>query len=329
MINSPKHWQSNGALALLLYPLSLIYALGAAVRHKTATPWQAGVPVICVGNIIAGGAGKTPMAINIAKQLKKIGKNPHIVTRGYGGSATGPDKVDEKKNNFSESGDEAILLAHIAPTWVAKERKAGVMAAVYNGADVVILDDGLQNPSVKKDFSIVVVDGGYGFGNKMLLPAGPLRETIKCGISRADAVVVVGEDKFDARADILAVNPTLKIIDAVLEPINADEIKNLDVIAFAGIGRPEKFFDTLQSIGCNIKARHSFPDHHLYVENDILPILQQAKNTNCNVVTTAKDAVKIPLHLLEKISVLKVEIKLINKNSGLLTEMLSGVFKNV
>ncbi|MDH5489218.1 MAG: tetraacyldisaccharide 4'-kinase [Rhodospirillaceae bacterium] len=323
---SPKHWQQAGPIAWALYPFAIIYQAVATARRLITTPWQADVPVICVGNIVAGGAGKTPMAIHIAEQLKKLGKNPHIVTRGYGGRATWPLMVNNEHNDFDETGDEAILLASTAATWVAKDRKIGVMAAIDNDANAVILDDGFQNPSVKKDISIVVVDGGYGFGNKMVLPAGPLRESIASGISRATAVVIVGDDKFNAKADIKAVNPAIKIMQASLEPINAEEIKNRDVVAFAGIGRPEKFFETLKNIDCNIKRKYPFPDHHPYSENDILPILKYAEKNNSVVVTTEKDAVKIPKYLLEKVFVLKVKTKLSDQDDEALKAMLKESF---
>lgn len=328
MIKTPKHWQQTGISAWLLYPLSIIYRMGSAAVRCTTAPWQADVPVICVGNIVAGGAGKTPMAVHIADQIKQLGKNPHIVTRGYGGKSTWPLRVERTNADFNETGDEAILLAATATTWVAKDRKAGVKTAIDNGADVIILDDGFQNPSVKKDLSIVVVDGGFGFGNKMILPAGPLRESITSGIKRADAVVIVGEDKFAARADITAASPEIKIMNAVLDPVNASDIKNLDVVAFAGIGRPEKFFETLQNIGCNVKYQYPFPDHHPYSENDILPILQQAKDANCVVVTTEKDAVKIPAYLIEKIIILQIKAKLGNNDEITLKKMLAEVFKD-
>ena len=323
---SPKHWQQAGPIAWALYPFGMIYQTISTARRLITTPWKADVPVICVGNIVAGGAGKTPMAIYIAGQLKKLGKNPHIVTRGYGGRATWPLMVNDEHNNFDEIGDEAILLAGTTTTWVAKDRKAGITAAIDNGADVIILDDGFQNPSVKKDFSIVVVDGGYGFGNKMAIPAGPLRESIASGISRATAVVIVGDDKFNAKDDIKAENRAIKIMQASLEPINAEEIKNRDVVAFAGIGRPEKFFETLNNIGCNIKRKYPFPDHHPYSENDILPILKYAEKYDCTVVTTEKDAVKIPKYLAEKIFVLKVKTKLANQDNEALEKMLKESF---
>ena len=327
MIKSPKHWQQTGLVPLLLYPFSLIYRMASAFPRMTTSPWRANVPVICVGNIVAGGAGKTPITIDIAMRLKNIGKNPHIITRGYGGDAMGPIMV-EAGANWHDTGDEAILLSATAPTWVAKDRKAGVTSATNNGADTVILDDGFQNPSLVKDLSIVVVDGGFGFGNKMLLPAGPLRESINSGISRANAVVIIGDDKQGARASILESNPKIEILQAHLQPTNGDELKGRDVVAFAGIGRPEKFFETLAEIGCNIKSSHPFPDHHEYSVRDISPILEMAEKINAVVVTTEKDAVKIPVNMLEKITIIKVGIEWSDQDVRKLEKLLLGVMGN-
>ena len=327
MIKSPKHWQRAGIVPLLLSPLSLIYRMASAFPRMIANPLRADIPVICVGNIVAGGAGKTPIAIDIATRLKNIGKSPHIITRGYGGDAIGPIMV-EAGANWHDTGDEAILLAAAAPTWVAKDRKAGVANATNNGADMVILDDGFQNPSLIKDLSIVVVDGGFGFGNKMLLPAGPLRESINSGISRAGAVVIIGDDKQGARASILESNAKIEILQARLRPTNGDELKDRDVVAFAGIGRPEKFFETLAEIGCNIKSSHSFPDHHEYSIRDISPILEMAEKINAVVVTTEKDAVKIPANMLEKITVIKVEIEWAGQDATKLEKLLLGAADN-
>ncbi len=327
MIKSPKHWQQAGAIALLLYPFSLIYRMASAFPRMTTNPWRANVPIICVGNIVAGGAGKTPITIDVATRLKNIGKNPHIITRGYGGDAVGPIMV-ETNSNWHDTGDEAIILSATAPTWVAKDRKAGVASAANNGADTVILDDGFQNPSLIKDLSIVVVDGGFGFGNKMLLPAGPLRESINAGISRADAVVIIGDDKQGARASILQANAKIEILQARLQPTNGDELKDRDVIAFAGIGRPEKFFETITKMGCNLKSSHPFPDHHEYSVRDISPILEMAEKINAAVVTTEKDAVKIPANMLEKITVIKVKIEWVDQGAAKLEKLLLGAANN-
>ena len=331
MIKSPKHWQQTGqkinAVALLLYPFSLVYSVAGTLSRMATIPWKSDIPVICVGNIVAGGAGKTPVAIDIATRLKNMGKNPNMVTRGYGGDAGGPLMV-AAGSNWHDTGDEAILLSAAAATWVAKDRKAGVIAAANNKADAVVLDDGFQNPSVMKDLSIVVVDGGFGFGNKMLLPAGPLRESINAGISRASAVVIIGEDKLNSKNIVKQVNPTIEVLQAQLQPLNGDELKNRDVIAFAGIGRPEKFFETLVELGCNIKSRHPFPDHYEYSVRDISPILEMAEKTNAAVVTTEKDAVKIPANMLEKIIVLKVGIKWSDQDDVMLERLLLGVLDN-
>lgn len=309
-MQTPDHWQkqSLSPLALLLSPLGLLYGLGGALSRMFSSPWNASVPVICVGNLVAGGAGKTPVVVAVAARLKASGKSVHVVSRGYGGSMQGPVRVDPAKHTFSDVGDEPLLLAKSAPTWVSKNRKAGIQAAIDDGADVVVLDDGFQNPSVTKDLSLIVVDGGFGFGNALLIPAGPLREPITSGLARADAVVVVGEDARNATAIVNRIRPNLSVLQAMLQPENGETLKDKRILAFAGIGRPEKFFETLRELGCDVIATRSFPDHHEFSANEIESILIHAKAEDAIAVTTEKDAARLNTQQLEQISVLNVSI---------------------
>lgn len=323
MIKAPKHWSQTGVVSLALYPFSIVYGISALISRGLISQFKASVPVICVGNIVVGGAGKTPIALEISTILKNLGKNPHVVSRGYGGTASGPILLDNENPNPKQSGDEPILLARVVPTWVSKNRMAGVVAASEKGCDIIVLDDGLQNPSVIKDLSIVVVDGGFGFGNKMLLPAGPLRQSISSGISQAQIAIIIGDDEFNAASDIKKANPNIKILQASMVPQAAEHLKNSDVVAFAGIGRPEKFFETLAQMGCNIKSTQSFADHHNYIDSDISKIIKLAEKNNATVVTTEKDAVKIPPHWLNKITVLKVGIKWHNQDAQVLEKILT------
>ena len=256
---APDFWRRKGGpLGAVLAPLGWGYGLATRLRLAMANPFKASVPVLCVGNLVAGGAGKTPVALNLGKRLMDQGRKVHFLSRGYGGSQTGPLRVDPDSHRAVDVGDEALLLAAAAPTWISRDRALGARAAT-DGADVIIMDDGFQNPSVVKDLSLLVVDGGFGFGNGRVIPAGPLREPVETGLGRASAVVLIGEDARGveeriamARARIGKSPPVLGARHA--PGTNAGEIAGRPVVAFAGIGRPEKFFATLEEIGCPLSA---------------------------------------------------------------------------
>src|SRR5690242_5245426 len=238
---TPEFWAHRGLLSTVLEPAAWVYGQAAAARQRWTTPWRAPVPVICVGNLVAGGAGKTPVALSLAQRLAKRGRRVHILSRGYGGRSPGPLAVDPARHTAADVGDEPLLLAEVAPTWVARDRVAGAKAAIAAGAELLLLDDGFQNPTFAKDLSLVVVDGGYGLGNGRVLPAGPLREPLPRGLARADAIVLMGEDSAGV-APITAEKPLCR---ARLVPENPGEVAGRTVVAFAGIGRPEKFFATV------------------------------------------------------------------------------------
>jgi tetraacyldisaccharide 4'-kinase len=269
------------------------------------TPWRAPVPVVCVGNITVGGTGKTPVAINIGERLAARGLAVHFVSRGYGGRDSGPLQVDPARHGADDVGDEPLLLARVRPTWIARDRPAAVRAAVDAGAAAVVMDDGLQNPTIVKDLSFVVVDGGRGFGNGLIVPAGPLREPIAAALGRAHAVVVVGDDTAGVAASVGRL-PSLR---ASLEPTPmAYRLQGRRVIAFAGIGDPEKFFATLESLGCRLAATRSFADHHRYRDGEVASIIADGRRLDAVPVTTAKDAVRLPEGLRSQIEVLSVTV---------------------
>ena len=294
-MRAPAFWtaERGGVAAAALTPLSWLYRLGAWSRAALARPSRAERPVICVGNFTVGGAGKTPTVLALAALLAKEGICSHILTRGYGGSERGPLRVDPARHGADAVGDEALLLARAAPTWLCRDRRSGAAAAASAGADLLLMDDGMQTPGLTKDFCIAVVDGGAGFGNGRLLPAGPLREPLACGLSRAHALILVGVDREGALA---ALGPhSLPVIEASLVP--GDEVRALrarPVVAFAGIGRPEKFFETLAESGCNVIARYAFADHHRYKPKEIAAIVDYAKERDAVPVTTEKDHVRLP-----------------------------------
>jgi len=305
-VRAPEFWyRPAGILAALLAPLGWLYGAAVALRLRFAKPWRAPVPVICVGNLIAGGAGKTPVVLDLATRLASQGIAVHVISRGYGGTEPGPLRVDPNRDGFEAVGDEPLLLAEACPTWVAKDRRAGVEAAVAAGAKAVILDDGFQNPSVAKDVSLIVVDGGAGFGNGRVMPAGPLRESVSHGLARADAVVVMGED----RAGIASNADALPVLQADLQPTpDAERLAGHAVVAFAGIGRPAKFFDTVRDVGCRIEETAAFPDHHPFTERDIEPLSARAEAADATLITTAKDAKRLPQAAGRAIEVLTVAV---------------------
>ncbi|MBV9553760.1 MAG: tetraacyldisaccharide 4'-kinase, partial [Alphaproteobacteria bacterium] len=250
---------------------------------------RAPVPVICVGNLVAGGSGKTPVVLSLAAVMARGGIAAHIVSRGYGGSLSGPLRVDAATHVASQVGDEALVAASQTPSWVARDRAAGVRAAVSAGAEAVLLDDGFQNPHVAKDLALLVVDGGYGFGNRRLIPSGPLREPIAAGLARADAVVVVGEGGTGGEFDNLG----RPVLHAAVVPLQGERMAGATVIAFAGIGRPEKFFATLRGCGARLAAQHAFPDHHRYQAAELARLHDEARRHGARLVTTEKDWVRL------------------------------------
>ncbi len=292
-MQAPDFWYDGdgGILARLLAPAAAAYRRVAARRNGAVRPWQAPVPVVCVGNLTVGGAGKTPVALAIADRLARRGIDAQFLSRGYGGASAGPVRVDPRRHTAAEVGDEPLLLAEARPAWVARDRRKGIEAAVAAGAGLIVMDDGLQNPSVAKDLAIVVIDGPRGFGNGRTLPAGPLREPLAAGLARADAIALIGPDTFrigERLAD-------LPIVRGRLQPdaAAARRLAGREVVAFAGIGHPEKFFATLREIGCTIVAGHAFADHHVYRAGEIAAIVRQAQAAGAVAVTTAKDFARL------------------------------------
>ncbi|SET06393.1 lipid-A-disaccharide kinase [Oceanicella actignis] len=300
MMRAPRFWfrppRAPGLAARLLAPLGAAYAAATRARLARGQGWRAPVPVICLGNLTAGGAGKTPAAIHALERLAEMGVRAHVVTRGHGGTARGPHLVDLARDDAALTGDEALLLAAFAPVWVARDRAAGARAAVAAGAEALVLDDGFQNPALVKDLSILAVDAETGLGNGRPIPAGPLRERPAEGMARADAVLLIGPP--EARAAAPARWPVLRarpILNAELRarPIGIDW-RGRRVVAFAGIGRPEKFFDTLRALGAELVGAHAFPDHAPYAPRILRRLQAEAAQADAQLVTTEKDAVRLP-----------------------------------
>ena len=309
-MRAPEFWRRKGSpLGAFLTPLGWGYGLATRLRLTLANPFKAAVPVLCVGNLVAGGAGKTPVTLSLGKRLMDQGRKVHFLSRGYGGSQTGPLRVDPDSHRAVDVGDEALLLAAAAPTWISRDRALGVRAAA-EGTDLIIMDDGFQNPSVVKDLSLLVVDGGFGFGNGRMIPAGPLREPVAPALGRAGALVVIGEDEAGIanRPDVLTAG--LPVLKAGVEPgPEAKGLKGNPVIAFAGIGSPEKFFDTLRRIGCNVVDVHAFRDHGPYSAGDIRGLKTEAGKRKAALVTTEKDFQRLPENERDSIRVLTITLQ--------------------
>lgn len=320
-MRAPEFWRHGGLLPALLSPASAIWRHCAASRIRRGVPEKAGVPVICIGNVVAGGAGKTPVAMSVAESLLRQGAKPHFLSRGYGGTTVSPTRVDPAHHSARDVGDEPLLLARHAPTWVARDRVAGAKTAASAGADAIILDDGFQNPALYKDLSILVVDGGYGFGNGQVMPAGPLREDLNGAIGRADAVAIIGTNSQRIGISISDDKPVLAA--RFVPRIEDDDLSGTAVLAFAGIGRPQKFFDTLAGMGCNLVATRAFADHHPYTSDEVMQLLEEAAAAGAVAVTTEKDAVRLPAESRDIVRTLGVTLEW--RDPGALDRLVSSV----
>ncbi len=309
-MRAPAFWSAErgGPAAAALAPLAAAFDLASQARRGLARPRPAPLPVVCVGNFTLGGGGKTPTALALARLLRQEGLAPHLLTRGYGGRVHGPLAVDPARHDARTVGDEALLLASQAPTWVSRNRPAGAAAASEAGADLVVMDDGLQNPGLAKDLSLCVMDGGFGFGNGRLFPAGPLREAPARGLRRVDALVLVGPDRHGALQSLrLGRRP---VLEAELVPgPEAGALRGRAAVAFAGICRPGKFFETLEGIGCEVVARHPFADHHRYSPDEIMTLVEEADAKTALPVTTEKDFVRLPEEAKPMVRTLSVTLE--------------------
>ena len=288
-MSEPAFWWRAGTGGPIA-PLAALYGAVAGLRMR-AGGRHAGLPVICLGNLTIGGAGKTPAALAVAQFLHAAHERPFFLSRGYGGRLAGPVRVNPALHRAADVGDEPILLARLAPTVVARDRVAGATFARSAGASVIVMDDGFQNPSLAKDLSLILVDGRRGIGNGRVVPAGPLRAPLERQLDRAQALIVVGAPDGAARVIERAEERKIPLFHGKLEPDRAvvNAIGRRKVLAFAGIADPEKFFATLAAAGIEVANRAGFPDHHRFSAAEALDLVTQARANNLMLLTTEKD----------------------------------------
>jgi tetraacyldisaccharide 4'-kinase len=286
-MRNPAFWWRDGSLAAtLLAPFAAGYGAIAAKRMDQSGT-RVGVPVICVGNFTLGGAGKTPTVLMLTKMLQAAGEIPCCLSRGYGGSEAGPKRVDVQTDTADQVGDEPLLLARAAPTIVSRDRVAGAKTAT--DASIIVMDDGLQNGALAKNFTLAVVDGRRGIGNGKVFPAGPLRAPLDAQMARADALLIIGENL--NTKSVVAAAGGRPVFHGRLAPDVAalTALTSRNVFAFAGIGDPEKFFDTLTQAGIAVTQRRAFADHHRFTGEEAAELEMQAEHEGLTLVTTEKD----------------------------------------
>lgn len=323
MLRTPDFWTKKNLYSIILLPFSIIYFLGFSLIRIFSKPHKISKPVICIGNIIAGGAGKTPTAIAVGKVLHEIGVEFAFLSRGYmNDRAKFLMLRDHNNNKAAQVGDEPLLLINTAPTFIAKDRLFGARQIEnMKQFQAIILDDGMQCNSLKRDFTILVVDGKIGFGNNFLIPAGPMREPLISGLRKANLIVLVGEESEDLRNKLSG----KKIVRAKILPKNLDEFRGKKLIAFCGLAYPQKFFSLLHQQNMEVIEARSFPDHYHYKISDLEGLYKLAKEKNAKLITTKKDWVKFPKLFQEKIT--HFDVDLVFEDDSLLRSELKKVLK--
>lgn len=314
-MRAPDFWyrspETPGTLARFLSPLGTLYANATKSRVARSTRYRADVPVICIGNINAGGTGKTPMVIALVQHLQARGIRPVVISKGHGGRLTGPVEVSERQHSAADVGDEPLLIAAFTRIWIAKDRAEAAKAANAAGADLIIMDDGHQNPDVAKDLSVIVVDAVKGFGNGRCIPAGPLREPIREALARANLLVSIGTKPAQKRfTKNWATQITVPYVNAEIMPLETGmDWADTPLLAFAGIGHPEKFFSTLKSLGADLVRSEALEDHQPLTKALLTRLENEASLRGAQLVTTEKDATRLPSDFRRKVLTLPVRLK--------------------
>lgn len=300
----PKSREAAPFLRFLLTPLSWVYAAATRRRLKRVIPHEVSAGVICVGNLTAGGVGKSPVVAALRDKIStEFGLRTATLSRGYKGKLKGPLKVDPSMHKADDVGDEPLMLAASGEAWIGADRAAAGQTMSDDGVQVILMDDGHQNPGLRKDCTLIVVDSEAGFGNGFVIPKGPLREPVQTGLSRAQAIVVLG-----------AATPPVEIAESLLPVLRGKVVANetppaQPYVAFAGIGRPEKFFDTLSSLGVDVRDAVPFADHHVFSENDLKYLRRLAEDNQARLITTEKDYARLPVAFRSDIEKLPIQIQ--------------------
>jgi tetraacyldisaccharide 4'-kinase len=321
VMRPPNFWQNPSVdqiLPRLLQPASMLWRYAAKLQRRRIMPQRTPIPSLCIGNITVGGGGKTPTCLALARLMQSQGLSPAFGTRGYGGSLTQATCVDLAQHDAALVGDEALLLAARAPTYVGRNRYELALLAAQDGASHIIFDDGLQNPRLIYDRALLTIDGAYGLGNGRIMPAGPLRESLADAMQRCHAVILIGEDQHNLTPKL----SPLKIFNARLDWDMTALDPTQPYYAFAGLARPEKFFTTCRSAGLELAGTRAFPDHHPYRPEDLIGLHQVALERRARLLTTAKDAVRLSVAWRQKVSVLPVEYHFVEP------EVLSALWQN-
>lgn len=328
-IKTPHFWTELSWQSVILFPVSYIWRFGHYAQQKILNTKETEIPVICVGNLTVGGSGKTPVVITLCRFLSGIGKSTSILTRGFGGKEKGPIFVSTNLHQSLDVGDEPLMMAHSLDVCVSRNRPLGANHILDKKKyDCIVMDDGLQNPTLKKDLNIAVFDGKFGIGNGFLLPAGPMRQKLEVGIQNIDLVIFNGKDETGLGQKI---PPHIPIFTGELQPDEeiVEKMKNRRVYGFAGIGNPSRFFKTLNDIGADLVGEAHFADHHPYTDADLTQLYEEAMQSGAELVTTQKDWMRLPADWRDRVLTVPVRIHFSADDTIKIVSFLETMFENV
>ena len=328
-IKTPHFWTELSWQSVILFPVSYIWRFGHYAQQKILNTKETEIPVICVGNLTVGGSGKTPVVITLCRFLSGIGKSTSILTRGFGGKEKGPIFVSTNLHQSLDVGDEPLMMANSLDVCVSRNRPLGANHILDKKKyDCIVMDDGLQNPTLKKDLNIAVFDGKFGIGNGFLLPAGPMRQKLEVGIQNIDLVIFNGKDETGLGQKI---PPHIPIFTGELQPDEeiVEKMKNRRVYGFAGIGNPSRFFKTLNNIGTDLVGEAHFADHHPYTDADLNQLYEEAMQSGAELVTTQKDWMRLPTDWRDRVLTVPVRIHFSADDTIKIVSFLETIFENV